>query len=96
MQYTQALKQVLKDAPGVKTYLKHRYDDYFEANVHAEQLYRGIFDSYEAALVSAPKGPRGYDNPKSAEMYRGLMRRVEDYDWPVLFWLEQRCLPSRA
>ncbi|MFT3800839.1 MAG: methyltransferase, TIGR04325 family [Burkholderiaceae bacterium] len=64
------------------------YDRRFAENT-SENLFRGVFDSAEAALRSAPATrPIGYDNPASAALYFGRMRH-EQYDYPAMFWMQQ-------
>jgi putative methyltransferase (TIGR04325 family) len=54
-----------------------------------ENLFLGVFDTFEAAAASAPPTrPLGYDNPESAALYLKRLR-VDDYDYPALFWLSQ-------
>ena len=55
----------------------------------SENLFRGVFDSAEAATRSAPPTrPLGYDNPESAALYFGRMQH-ELYDYPAMFWLRR-------
>ena len=55
----------------------------------SENLFRGVFDSAEAATLSAPATrPLGYDNPESAALYFGRMQH-ELYDYPAMFWLRR-------
>ena len=58
----------------------------FEKNTDAN-LFRGVFETWEAAAASAPPSrPLGYDNPSSAALYlRNLT--VVDWDYPALFWI---------
>lgn len=61
-------------------------DPTFETN-SSQHLFRGVFDSFEAALASAPATrPVGYDNPESAELYLKRLR-VDDHDYPAMLWL---------
>jgi putative methyltransferase (TIGR04325 family) len=55
----------------------------------SDNLFLGIFDSFEEAAASAPPTrPLGYDNPESAALYLKRLR-IDDYDYPTLFWLSQ-------
>lgn len=75
--------------PLVGGWLRARYDRRFEANRDAN-LFRGVFDTFEAAQASAPAGlPLGYDNPASAAMYVDRTRRTYPTDYPVMFWLQK-------
>ncbi len=52
-------------------------------------LFHGVFDTFEAALASAPAThPKGYDNTDSANLY---VRRlyVDEYDYPSMFWIQK-------
>jgi putative methyltransferase (TIGR04325 family) len=64
----------------------HMSDDAFATN-SSQHLFRGVFDSFEAARASAPPTrPIGYDNAASAELYLKRLR-VDDHDYPALVWL---------
>jgi len=67
---------------------KHRYDRYFSAaqDVH---IFRGVYDSFEAAAASAPASkPLSYDNEAAATMYNSRLR-ADAYDYPAMFWLRR-------
>src|SRR5438477_12426004 len=58
----------------------------FEQNAQ-DNLFLGVFDSFEAAAASAPPTrPLGYDNPDSASLYLRRLR-IDEHDYPALFWL---------
>lgn len=52
--------------------------------------FRGVFESFEEAIQSAPKTKKiGYNNSELAEEYKvELKTKLEPYDYPVLFWLK--------
>jgi putative methyltransferase (TIGR04325 family) len=55
----------------------------------SDNLFLGIFESFEEAAASAPPTrPVGYDNPESAGLYLKRLR-IDDYDYPAVFWLSQ-------
>jgi putative methyltransferase (TIGR04325 family) len=61
-------------------------DNTFETN-SSQHLFRGVFDTFEAARASAPETrPVGYDNPESAELYLRRLH-VDDHDYPAMVWL---------
>ena len=63
-------------------------DSRFESNTDAN-MFRGVFDTREAAAASAPPSrPLGYDNPDSAALYLRHLS-VEDWDYPALFWISE-------
>lgn len=79
----------LSTTPGVRQFLAARYARRFADNTR-ENLFRGVYESFDAAAASAPAvKPLGYDNPDSALMYRDRIQRVYPSDYPVLFWLQQ-------
>lgn len=52
-----------------------------------ENLFIGVFDTFEAALSCAPESrPRGYDNTESANI--AYASRIVQWDYPALFWLK--------
>ncbi|MEP6502142.1 MAG: TIGR04325 family methyltransferase [Betaproteobacteria bacterium] len=52
-------------------------------------MFRGIFDTWDAAAASAPPSkPLGYDNPDSAALYLRHLS-VDDWDYPALFWIAE-------
>jgi len=64
-----------------------RYRRQFLAN-QDDNLFMGVFDSFEEALASAPPSrPQGYDNAGSAAI--DYSPRVQFYDYPALFWLSR-------
>jgi putative methyltransferase (TIGR04325 family) len=66
---------------------KRGYDQVFSAN-RDSNLFRGVFESFEAAQLSAPPTrPLGYDNADAASMYIDRTRQIYSTDYPVLFWL---------
>ena len=61
-------------------------DSQFETNTDTT-LFRGVFDTWEAAAASAPPTkPLGYDNPECAALYLRQLG-VGDWDYPALFWI---------
>ncbi|TXH46296.1 MAG: methyltransferase, TIGR04325 family [Burkholderiaceae bacterium] len=77
----------LHDAPGVWHLRRASAERKFAANTRSN-LFRGVFDSAEAALASAPKTrPLSYDNADSAELYLRRLK-IDDYDHPSMFWLQ--------
>ncbi len=77
----------LHDAPGL-WHLRRAAAERRFANNQRSNLFRGVFDSAEAALASAPKTrPLSYDNEGSAELYLKRLQ-IDDYDHPSMFWLQ--------
>jgi putative methyltransferase (TIGR04325 family) len=54
--------------------------------------FRGVFESFEQAIASAPKSKSiGYNNADLAEEYRNNIVHaniIQSYDYPMLFWLK--------
>ena len=66
---------------------EREYESVFAAN-RDRNLFRGVFDTFDAAQSSAPPTlPLGYDNPASAAMYMDRTRKTYPTDYPVMFWL---------
>jgi putative methyltransferase (TIGR04325 family) len=75
--------------PVVGEALRRRYDAAFAAN-RDDNLFRGVFATFEEAARSAPATlPLGYDNPASAAMYMDRTRKTYPTDYPVLFWMQK-------
>lgn len=76
----------LRELPGVRQLRRSAFDRLFATDRRAH-LFRGVFDSFEAALASAPDTlPIGYDNAESANMYLHRLQ-IDEYDHPAMFWL---------
>lgn len=75
--------------PGLHQWREARYERKFAEHASLEKnLYRGVFDSFNAAQDSIPtRRPIGYDNGPSADLYRERTRRVFINDYPMMFWL---------
>ena len=79
----------LATLPPVRGYLQAQYDRTFAAN-RTENLFRGVFETFEDAQRSAPATlPLGYDNPAAAAMYVERTRQTYPTDYPVMFWLQK-------
>jgi putative methyltransferase (TIGR04325 family) len=75
--------------PVLGGWLHQKYDRVFETN-RDDNLFRGVFATFEAAERSAPRNlPLGYDHPGPAAMYVERTRKTYPTDYPVLFWLEK-------
>ncbi|PPE70910.1 methyltransferase, TIGR04325 family [Caldimonas thermodepolymerans] len=76
-----------KTVPGLRSVAKRRYVSRFLNNVD-DNLFFGIFDSFDAAAASAPKSrPLGYDNDDSANI--PYASTITPHDYPAVFWLNQ-------
>ena len=71
-----------------RNWVRRRYDTFF-ATCPDQQLFRGVFDTYDQALASAPATkPVSYDNAASSELYLQDLR-AHAHDYPALFWIGQ-------
>src|SRR5690349_1798985 len=70
-----ALRSIAFSAP-VRARLEARYERHF-ATADRAHLFRGVYDSFEAAARAAPGSkPIGYDHPGPAAMYRNNLETV--------------------
>jgi putative methyltransferase (TIGR04325 family) len=73
---------------GMQRWRKAAYDRQFET-ARAGHLFRGIYDSFDAARRDAPvTAPLGYDNTASTDLYIGW-DNAQAHDYPAFFWLAQ-------
>lgn len=78
----------LRRVPGLAQVYRHALNRQFANNTN-ENLFRGVFDSVDSALASAPPTrPLTYDNEGSANLYLKRLR-IDDYDHPSMFWLSR-------
>jgi putative methyltransferase (TIGR04325 family) len=80
--------ELLNHLPLIKQWRQASVNNRFVNNTNA-QLFHGVFNSFDAAIASAPTTrPKGYDNPDSANLY---IRRlyVDEYDYPAMFWVQK-------
>ena len=77
----------LRSAPVIGSLLRWRYKRMW-ATPRGADTWFGEYPSFAAAAAAAPKGaPLGYDQPTTTELYEHLADRINDMDYPVLFWL---------
>lgn len=78
----------VRNLPGIRHLRRSAYDRLFESGPKAH-LFRGVFDSFDAAQAAAPPTrPLGYDNPASADLYLQRLS-IDEHDYPSMFWLSQ-------
>lgn len=74
----------LDHVPGLRHLREQACRRHFAEN-REENLFLGVYDSFEAAARDAPTTrPLGYDNAASAELY---LPCLYPHDYPALFWL---------
>ena len=74
--------------PGVRRLVESSYLKAFVQN-RDQNLFHGVFDSFEAAAARAAiYGNSGYNNEASASLYLDYMR-VDAHDYPAMRWLER-------
>jgi putative methyltransferase (TIGR04325 family) len=80
----------VRGLPGVHQWRMRKYDRRFLRNVHRANLFRGVYDSFAAAVADLPGGSAiGYDQPGTADFYRQFMKSPREWDYPVLYWLHR-------
>jgi putative methyltransferase (TIGR04325 family) len=90
------LLERLPEATPLRGMLERRYEREFAANRKAN-LFRGIFDSPEAAEASVPpERMAGYDNSDAAALYVDRIKRVSPSDYAVMFWLSKLLTPGQC
>lgn len=79
------------DWPLVRQWLEARYARrFFSSASLMENLYRGVYPTFEAAQSSVPTSRQSsYDNKASADLYRERTRRVYINDYPMMLWLSK-------
>lgn len=82
-------KWLLVENPLSRKIRTYDYEQYFRC-AEGVNLFRGVFDSMQAAAASAPgTKPLGYNNPGPAAMYIERTNRIYASDYPVLYWLRR-------
>lgn len=77
--------------PVVRQWMQARYERrFFATSSLMENLYRGVFPTFEEAQSSVPTSRlSSYDNQASADLYRERTRRVYINDYPMMLWLSK-------
>lgn len=74
---------------GPYQWVRAHWKRYQFVNARRAHLFRGVFESFDEAVDSAPAtAPVSYDNPESARMYLDRLA-IDDHDYPALFWVAQ-------
>lgn len=77
----------IKQWPPMLAWRKRRYERRF---ANQPDICRGLFDSFEAALASAPDTKvKGFDVPEFEGFYDHRRNKLFLYDYPILFWLDR-------
>ena len=77
----------IKELPPVLQWRKVRYEKKF---MNTPNIFRGVFDSFEAALASAPETKKtGFDVPEFEGYFDNRREQLFLYDYPMLFWLDK-------
>jgi putative methyltransferase (TIGR04325 family) len=88
------LKRAAKSLPGVRPWQERSYEKMFASDT-AYGFFRGVYDTFEQAVATAPKSKTvGFDLPENARLYGERQTRVYSYDYPVLFWLKSILAPD--
>ncbi len=83
----ESLVDVIKRLPPVISWRKRRYERKF---VNATNCFRGVFDSFESALASAPDAKvKGFNTVEFEGCFDDRRDKLFLYDYPILFWLDR-------
>ncbi|MBL6990564.1 MAG: methyltransferase, TIGR04325 family [Bacteriovoracaceae bacterium] len=73
----------------IKHIRKIKYEKKFKNN-NDLNLFKGVYSSFNEAQAAIPKEVnQGYDNEKSAMMYKDVCSTIVTTDYPNLFWLSK-------
>lgn len=73
--------------PLLRPILEHLYEKRFSGDCYA--CFRGIFESFQQAALSAPKTkPVGFNQPGYAHEHSERRTSIFSCDYPVIFWLK--------
>lgn len=88
------MKRIVKTIPLARSLYHHfqklEYERRFSGECYA--CFRGVYDSFEQAILSAPKTKNiGYNDSEAAEEYQTELKntKIRSYDYPVIFWLKE-------
>jgi putative methyltransferase (TIGR04325 family) len=66
------------------------YRNFLNSYLPSWVKYRGVFNSFEEALATAPKNiPVGFDHAQFAGYYKWLAEAPRAGDYPTMFWLRE-------
>lgn len=82
-----SLVGTLISTPPILSWRKLRYERTFARRTNS---FRGIFDTFEEAIASAPNTKaKGFDVPEFEGYFDDRRRSLFLYDYPILFWLNR-------
>lgn len=92
---TSSFIDTIKQMPPMLVWREHRYEREF---AHHTNSFRGVFNSFEEALASAPKTKaKGFNVDEFVGFFDNRRNQLFLYDYPVLFWLDRiLCEKSRV
>lgn len=80
--------EAVRQWPGLRQWRRAAFERHF-ANNTRDNLFKGVFETAEQALASAPASrPQSYDNAASSELYLKRLG-IDDHDYPAMFWLQR-------
>lgn len=90
------LKKTIEHLSLVRVFQQKKYDKQFRENAE-NNLFRGLYNDFATAEAALPgNDKRGYDQPEAAAMYRTMLTKIRDLDYPVLYWLSRIPVPIRS
>tara|TARA_R110000851_G_scaffold302714_2_gene460057 strand:- start:38831 stop:39619 length:789 start_codon:yes stop_codon:yes gene_type:complete len=88
-----SLTSLIKNLTPILELRKRRYEKIFS---HRTNSFRGIFNSFESALASAPETMvKGFDVKEFEGYFDNRRNKLFLYDYPILFWMD-KILSSRS
>ena len=82
-----SLIDLLKSKPPILNWRKQRYERSFAISTNT---FRGIFETFDEAIASAPNTKaKGFDVPEFEGYYDDRRNALFLYDYPILFWLNR-------
>jgi len=82
-----SLIDTIKQMPPMLAWRKQRYEREFANHTNS---FRGVFDSFEDALASAPETKtKGYNVDEFVGYFDDRRHKLFLYDYPILFWLDR-------
>lgn len=78
---------IIKSTPPILSWRKQRYERSFATSTNS---FRGIFDTFEDAIASAPNTKaKGFDVAEFEGYFDNRRNTLFLYDYPILFWLNR-------
>jgi putative methyltransferase (TIGR04325 family) len=84
------LERIVASTQLTKYLYRRRYERRFLRASGRDRLFRGVYGDFTSARAAAPTSkPEGYDNEQTARLLLEDRHRINDSDFPILFWLSR-------